>query len=68
MFFKNFKGYQIIDAVFGEGYDIYNSYGEPVMIDGKISYPTVTDAETVINDLVAKGIKLWDILLIFQNL
>ena len=58
MFFKNFKGYQIIDAFLGEGYDIYNSYGEPVMIDGKISYPTVTDAETVINDLVAKGIKL----------
>ena len=58
MFFKNFKGNQIIDAVFGKGYDIYNSYGDPVMIDGKISYPTVTDAETVINDLVAKGKKL----------
>ena len=59
MFFKNFKGYQIIDSIIvGNGYDIYNSYGEPVMIDGKISYPTVTDAETVINDLVAKGIEL----------
>ena len=58
MFFKNFKGYQIIDAILGEGYDIYNSYGAPVMIDGKISYPTVTDAAAIINDLVAKGIKL----------